>query len=53
MHPLRKLRESGKPKKAGKAAHEKLIADQRIVADTRGDESSFPRHSTAAKRNRK
>lgn len=34
-------------KKAGKAEHEKLIADQRIVADSVG---TFPKHSTAAKK---
>jgi hypothetical protein len=46
VSPTASRRDNHPGKKAGKAEHEKLIADQRIVADTVG---TFPKHSTAAK----
>jgi hypothetical protein len=48
VSPTASRRDNHPGKKAGKAEHEKLIADQRIVADSSGD--TFPKHSTAARK---
>jgi hypothetical protein len=47
VSPTASRRDNHPGKKAGKAEHEKLIADQRIVADSLGD--TFPKHSTGGR----
>lgn len=45
--PTASRRDDHPGKKAGRAEHERLIADQRIVAYSLGD--TFPKKSTASK----